>query len=308
MNHNNNNVDERQQTRTGNESNLVSTDNSNVIYDNDTTLNVHTTPATNSFVDSANVYDAIDELQTKDQFATCSLEQQRPTSVEDLVGRLDFWQPIENRGILHLVARIVYSLPTANSQAHNETRRKRESFQILIERRAPSDLDGDFQFENTKSQREEKQPIQLRHELFLADDCEPNNRRAGDNQTAASGGLFGEIKSTKISASGARRTVDIDAELVVGQFNLTGTNGIENKCLQLKLLHEDRGTELIGKCQVKVGATAPQQMENQNNNNAETKLDFASSVSVVQPVREELLKPTENYTKKTEKHNKLSAN
>lgn len=271
-------------------------DNLNVIYDNDTTIvelatapHAKQRPSTsggagtpNSFVHS----ESADQVQeTSDQFATCLLEPSLAAGSQfhGLVGRLNFWQPIQNRGVTHLVARLRYSIRSPaepdQSQASSAkaagpgapARRRRESFQAPIER-APGDADA-----------HQQQPVEavgskLRHCVWLVERAAglAGCATADGHAHQTDGKLVAELVSTATVSGDRSQVVDVDAELIVAHFNLTGTNSLAGKCLHLSLAD---GLQPIGVCEVTLSDDLP----------PATGLDHYPSVSVVQPVREDLL-------------------
>lgn len=313
-------------------------DNLNVIYDNDTEhidlsppqqqqqqeqllvagnergqrgSNGSVKQAKSSFVHGEH-FDDIQEQQ--DAYATCLLEPIKRNSADDVVvtnltGRLNFWQPIQNRGVLHLIARFRY-VSTATPRGAGEpgdlatargAREKRESFQTPIEHRPPILTELDRQKHDMVVQK------QRHHQIWLLKEC-PDSLTSNDinsdnsNGTVASaqaesqarqvqsGTLLAEVKSKE-----SQGTIDIDAESVVGKFNLTDTNSIMNKCLELSFgtseLPRDEsstkgssalspdGPKTLGFCKIVQSKNLPPVGE----------LEHLPSVSEVQPIREDLL-------------------
>lgn len=174
-------------------------------------------------------------------------------------GRFNFWQPINNQGVLHLLVRIRYQLDIKESSTEfNATAihqiNKRESFRAPIER-APNG--------NDSSQHSSRTSTLLKHQVWLVDSC--------DSDVPATGRLLTHLSPT---GNGGGGIVDVDAEIAVSQFNLTGTNAITNKYLLLNL---PDGIP-VGCCSV-----------SQTDNLPASELDNLPSVSVVQPQREDLL-------------------
>lgn len=284
---------------------LNNIDNLNVIYDNDTTLTIEmassTPPSLSPDVGAPNEvanqstgcgkwrsqgsfvnFESGDDIQeVSDQFATCLLAGNKSAHIQQLLGRLNFWQPIKNRGLLHLIARIQY-----NTTAHE--RKRRESFQTIVEHRPHT---------NETTTTSSPTGGQLRHQIWLLDLGEEDCNSVDGSQLAglnAINNLLGEMVSTttrETHPNGGEHskhllTVDIDAELIVNRFNLTGAaNPIVEKCLVLtgagneKQAGGEPTRHSIGSCRVTLSDRMPSVSE----------LDHLPSVSVVQPIREDLL-------------------
>lgn len=268
--------------------NELALDNLNVIYDNDTEhIELSQAPASpadgagaggkaapnGSFVHGEHGDEAPEQ---QDNYATCPLDFSAANApLSSSVGRMNFWQPIKNRGALHLLARLRYE-PTLVVVSANQTgsegrqsRLRRESFQTLIERVAPSS--GGLQNESATGKA---RPHRV-HRLWLLDDC-------GSAQTRRS--LFAELKSHELPNA----TVDLDAELVLAKYNLTEPNSIIGKCLQLEAASSDGDVaaaesaserNILASCTVLASDNLPPVSE----------LEHVASVSQLQPVREELL-------------------
>ena len=199
-----------------------------------------------------------EELQERDRFATCWLE---PAPGRQLaagpLGRLDFWQADQNRGLLHLLARVRFELPLERS--------RRESFQLPVER-APAN-GSEFV----------PPAARLRHQIWLISSPGDAGSCANISGQLAGGSLLAELKSEPTGG----RTVDLDVELAVARFNLGEPNSIIGKCLLLTRTGGPDGSSAgpIGGCRVAESAVLPPTAE----------LDLPPSVSQVQPVPEALL-------------------
>lgn len=272
-------------------SSTTTLDNSNVIYDNDTTLvldllqtqqpiklqqqHTHQQPAPiiksngnylndsrrsskglNDFINS----DRNEELESKENYATCLLEamEKSNVSVSDLIGRLNFWQPINNGGVMHLLVRVRYHQLKGHQQQQQRQSKsiaKRESFRIPIEKPMDSDLNNSRSVKISENRYE-------KHLIWLVDNCSSGERK-----------LLAEVSSTNTTANSL---VDLDAELIVSQFNLTGNH---NQISEKHLLFNLPNGQSIGCCKVNLIETLPV-----------NELDMiTSSVSVVQPTNEDLL-------------------
>lgn len=241
-------------------------DNLNVIYDNDTTIvelhqskqqpneDPQLTPSitgkqrimTNTKIADFVISDRAEE-QERENFATCLLESQ---SRRQQIGRLNFWQPVNNGGILHLNVHVRYRRDLSGLSWH--ALNKRESFRTPIEQPPANGLLA------------EAKP-NLRHQIWLVESC----ARAEDGLKRR---LVSEVRPTG-DANG--EFVDVDAELVVAKFNLTGPNELANKHLTFNLPNG----KPISCCKVAITDSPQQAGEFEN----------LPAVSVVQPIRESLL-------------------
>lgn len=264
---------------TGTSAHEPNIDNLNVIYDNDTTIvelpvNVAKqqqpvlvvgtqqgrTPSTSSKSMSDFVNSDRTEENERENYATCQLESiNNTTSIIGLIGRLNFWQPIQARGALHLLARLRYLEKQQERQLPQKLsgldRRRRESFRAPVER-APAE--GTF-VNNTKSKLS-------RHQIWL----QPNGCFSLNDRR-----LLVEISQTNLdetSNGSSSRLIDIDAELMLSQFNLSGqSNVIIDKYLTL----ESPNGIPLGCCKV-----------SQTERMISSELDSLPSVSVLQPTRD----------------------
>lgn len=277
-----------------NNNNNNNIDNLNVIYDNDTSLaeqapnkqlaqqatGVLLTP---EFIGSDAKAEISKQLPAKplnqfvnrdrneefeqENYATCLFESNL-TNGTSLVGRINFWQAINNRGVLHLLARLRYELKTNTLISGNSSMKhavnKRESFRTLVEK-TPSDGADEL--------AAGRQPIKPKHQLWLIEsNLECQSERAALQLSKRR--LLAELSSAFSTMSQKLNTVDIDAELAIGQFNLTGSNDLINRWLVFSL---PDGSP-IGCCRVTQSSIMPA-----------SELDSLPSVNVVQPIKESLL-------------------
>lgn len=242
--------------------------------------------STNSFVHREHA----DETQEQqDNYATCLLMEtlseadHPPVNITKLAGRLNFWQPIENRGVAHMIARLRYSYDSEprgtplSDSSRQLLRRKRESFQTLIERAPPSMKD---QSETPTMTRPAAMGNQLVHQVWLHDDDDCTgairvNGEPGKEQRK----MVAELKAFVVNG-----TIDMDSELIVGHLNLTHTNSILDKCLRMNLLlanDENQTREIqVGHCKIVQSDSLPPVGELEQ---------VASVASNIQPLREDLL-------------------
>lgn len=277
--------------------NELALDNLNVIYDNDNEpaelnltsapvngfgqyqankreqTNGETAPSKSGFVHSEHA-DGV--LEQRDNYATCSLQSTKANNslARNLVGRLNFWQPIENRGVLHMIARLQFELSNNTTAAATLTRRRRESFETLVEQVAPNQ--GQPAIETRKTIK-----------IWLSNDAQESD--CHNSLVANSTGsrkLFAEL-IWAANEQFNKTVVDIDAELVVNRFNLTAPESIIGKCLHLE--HEQESFT-FATCKILSSANLPPVSE----------LEHLASLGSVQPIREELLfasaKPTPTPT------------
>lgn len=201
--------------------------------------------STSSFVHREH---ADESQEQQDNYATCLLTvPTEPSSaaatqvnISKLAGRLNFWQPIQNRGVAHMIARLRYEYNSNNSSKDITTstkldssqqlrRRRRESFQSLIERAPPAMKD-----QNETTMSRPSMGNQLVHQVWLHDDDCTNavaiaNVNKGETQVKRK--LLAELKAIVVNG-----TIDMDSELIIGHLNLAETNSILNKCLRISLL------------------------------------------------------------------------
>lgn len=225
--------------------------------------------AKDAFVNS----DQNDELE-RENYASCRMDLVKDIRYDSgeskssgFYGRLNFWQPVNNSGVMHLVARINYNRDSISKQqvSHNIT--KRESFRTPIERPPAEGISAD------------REALRLRnkHQIWVVDSCENYKQRSN---------LLAELIPTDpmsynyqfANSNGNNNNnnnlVNIDAEIIVSQFNLTDTNQISSRYLTLEL----PDNLIIACCQVI-----------NTNNPATNEFDSWTSVSMVQPVREDIL-------------------
>lgn len=273
----------------------IAIDNLNVIYDNDTNLVESPQSSSSSSLGATNTgkprssitmgdfvnCDRPEEME-RENYATCKLEpiqtenktSESPQEIEALLGRINFWQPINSRGILHMLVRVRYQQQqqTISSQP-GRLITKRESFRLPIE--LPPTNSSSLIGSATNSRGNRKHIIRL-----SADDCstisdkkmmanlsDQNQIIVGEPSATTTGSLMGQIE---------KNLVDLDAELSVAQFNLTGLNELVKKYLVLTL----PSGKPIGCCQV----IETEQL-------VSSELDNLPSIQVVQPTRDELLPP-----------------
>lgn len=183
----------------------------------------------------------------QENYASCLVERSQHDSplISDQAGRLNFWQPINNRGALHLVAHYTYRLAPAKLT-------RRESFRTPIER-APSDNATALDKLIRSSQLE-------RDQVWLVASCEDDltaTMMAQEDATATlhskSAALLAELTRQQVDPA----TAEVDSEVVVRQFNLTGLNEITNKYLLLLKRHDERRATRIACCKVTKTNTMP---------------------------------------------------
>lgn len=187
-------------------------------------------------------------------------------------GRLNFWQPIHNGGIMHLVAKIRYTKQTTSieqpqaSSLHNIT--KRESFRAPIERPPAEGISPEQEASRQKN----------KHQIWIVPSCQvdsnndwPRKHLVAELNPPLSGPEFAPIDNNSTSFS---NIVNIDAELMVPRYNLTETNEIANKYLMIEMPNGNA----LACCQVNLTAQAPSPSE------LET---WTSGVSIVQPIRDD---------------------
>lgn len=219
-----------------------------------------------SFINFDDVDCADESNKNSDNFATCQLEQvsanHRSAANSNKIGRLNFWQPKENRGATHLIARFRYhsnQTRAASDAGTTLARKRRESFTVPIGREMPPTIEA-------------SQMRFLRHKIWLSSsaDCSP----------ASSNTLMWELKVPSASNESAQ-LVDVDAESIVGKnFHLVGDKSIVDKCIVLTVSSAGDAAELpVASCKVVSANSMPLTDE----------LDHLPSVSVVQPIREDLL-------------------
>lgn len=271
-------------------------DNINVIYDNDTTVlelplddNYGGLSSGNSLSfgkhkSSSKMGDFVNSDRTeeveRENYATCLIEPFGDVKqVGSQVGQLNFWQAINNRGALHILARFRYTEHGVNKDntATNDSRQpvfhsieKRESFRAPVEH-IPIGINNSVGINNYL-----KRSI---YRIWMANECKAvvNNERSLFIELSPSIELPQQNDEIKI--------VDFDAELTIGRFNLSGPNSILNKHLVFELPDQFNKQEMARKfacCKIKQVDSFPV-----------NELDNLASVSVVQPVREDLLKATE---------------
>lgn len=242
-----------------------------------------------SFVNSERADEEPQEPQ--DNYATCLLE---PTNVDsdstpgghNLTGRLNFWQPVQNRGVMHLVARLRYEVNLTNVANSRSGRERRESFQTLIERAPPSHMELGSSAASSSPVAELDQlkhsmaaRNQVVHQIWL-NEC---HLLANSTASETNGRLLAELKAFVTNGS---HLVDIDSEATVGHFNLTDTNSIVDKCLHLTQLvpGESTGAHIsLAHCRVAQSERLPPV------NELDQPASVQSPASNIQPVREELL-------------------
>lgn len=213
----------------------------------------------------------------RENFATCLVERSQGDGqqIEDQSGRLNFWQPINNRGVMHLAAHYTYKLVAAKDK---QARSRRESFRAPIER-APSDNPAALDKLIRSSHLE-------RDQIWLVASCEGNftppiqpSSEAGTPPSAtgsASSKLLAELTRQQVDPS----TVEIDSELIVGQFNLTGVNEIANKHLLLLRRQDERLATRIACCKVIQTNTMPASgLPERANKTIQATRDFHQSAS-----------------------------
>jgi hypothetical protein len=218
--------------------------------------------STSSFVHREHA-DETEEQQ--DNYATCLLIAANDGSnqanagggVAKLAGRLNFWQPIQNRGVTHMIARLRYEYHSSsiNSQSADETnntniatdgsssthdkqrsRQKRESFQALIERPPPV----------MSMAKPAPTAHTLIHQIRLYDhDCSSLPPLTTNNSASKAGKLVAELKADLVNG-----TVDMDSELIVGHLNLAEPNPIINKCLRVILTKANGRSDPIDRVRV----------------------------------------------------------
>lgn len=283
-----------------NSNNSAAIDNINVIYDNDTTvvelptndnyegLNSNTvsfgkhkssSKMMNDFINS----DRTEEVE-RENYATCLFEPLgNSKQVSSQVGRLNFWQPINNRGALHVLVRFRYiehNLNGANLSEPAHSVKRRESFRAPVEQ-IPDGINNSLQINNSIKKK--------KHQIWLTNECKTIHH---DRQ------LLIEVNPTVESSqpNNESKVIDFDAELTIAHVNLSGANSIINKHLIIEL-PDHLNNKQVGRefacCKVKQVETFPI-----------TELDNLASISVVQPIREDLLITTSTITpivsKKTE--------
>lgn len=190
----------------------------------------------------------------RENYATCLVEGSPSDGqqIQDQAGRLNFWQPINNRGVMHLVAHYTYKLAPAKQL------RRRESFRAPIER-APSDSPTALDKLIRSNHLE-------RDQIWLVNSCDANFTPPSSSSVAAAaassspspdqvsaGQLLAELTRQQVDPA----TVEVDSELVVGQFNLTGLNEIANKHLLLFRRRDERLATRIACCKVIQTDTMP---------------------------------------------------
>lgn len=261
-------------------------------------------------------------MNERENFATCKLEPpllvytngtvqncRNGNGTEqfgtNLVGRLNFWQPIYNRGILHLLARVRYTRVRPEPASSNETvtapnespvaemksaeRNKRESFRIPIERARPFNgsqpMNDDWHAISAAStsnlpQRDIGKQTSPRHQIWLVT---PDSSCGCGASSKSAPQLVAELRrseQTDVSVSGAG-VVDIDAEIALGRFSLAPSTSSTDNANNLigKYLSLTFGDETVACCQVTQSDTLPPVKD----------IGHLPSVSVVQPIREDLL-------------------
>lgn len=281
--------------------NSAAIDNINVIYDNDTTvLELQTNDNYDGLNSNANLFskhkspskmndfinsDRTEEVE-RENYATCLFEPLGDSRrVGSQMGRLNFWQPINNRGALHVLVRFRYTEYTMNETNSREpvhSIKRRESFRAPIER-VPDGINSGPQMNNSIEKK--------KHQIWLANECKTIHQHDGQ--------LLIEVSPTIESSQpdNGSKVIDFDAELTIAHFNLSGANSIMNKHLIIELPNHHLNSKQVGRefacCQVKQVDTFPI-----------TELDNLASISVIQPVREDLLITTSTIapvvSKKTE--------
>lgn len=272
-----------------NYNNSAAIDNINVIYDNDTTIlelspndnygglslnslifgKQHKSPSKiGEFINS----DRTEEVE-RENYATCLIEPfGNIKHINSQAGQLNFWQAINDRGPLHILVRIRHKeyenskLNTTNDLRHPvHPIEKRESFRAPVEHIPTGITDGSRL--NRKI-----------YQIWMANECKTvrNDRQ-----------LLVEVSPTfeTPQQTDGHKVVDFDAELTINHFNLTGKNSILNKHLIIELPDQLNRREIAREfacCKV-----------NQVNSFPVNELDNFASISIVQPVREDLLAATE---------------
>lgn len=195
----------------------------------------------------------------KENYASCLVEKSPNDSeqINDQWGRLNFWQPINNRGVLHMVAHYTYKFAEQQQQQLRQVKqlRRRESFRAPIER-LPTAADSS---PTTSSLDQLIRSNHLnRDQIWLVNSCDPNDfTAAADDKTiddsSGSQRLVAELTRQLVEPA----MVEVDSELIVGQFNLTGLNEITNKHL-LVVRRQDKGRAArIACCKVSQTDTMP---------------------------------------------------
>lgn len=203
--------------------------------------------------------DHIDEIE-RENHATCRMVLIQNITDEreqaNFFGRLNFWQPVNNSGVMHLVARIQYSQSLTSN--HNHTISKRESFRAPVERPPAEGIPADKAISRLLN----------KHQIWLVQSC--NSYKKLDS-------LLAELTPTPQvtpNATTSDKLVNFDVELVVAHYNLTESNELADRYLIFQLPNG----KTLACCQVNLTENPPI-----------NELDGWSSVSMVQPVREDLL-------------------
>ena len=195
----------------------------------------------------------------QDNLATCHLSGLN--SSNSILGRLNFWQPKEARGVTHLLARFRYARAQAPA-----ARARRESFTLPIEREPPAG--GDPQAASALEPNLAKaapSARQIRHQVWLIG--------------AANSSQLGQpLASLKVANSmEAQHLVDVDVETTLGkEFHLSGDKSIIGRQLRVTLSPNNASELHLASCTI----VAVQQRLPAD------ELDHLPSVSVVQPTRE----------------------
>jgi len=292
------------------------TDNLNVIYDNDTAitgsayekstgdsskgqtppmsenngtfeLNLRNKHANNNVQSGFINMDQTEPDETnknQDNFATCLLASIRDGKA---IGRLNFWQPKENRGAAHLIARFRYPKGEYLTRTNDKLERKRrESFSVPIEGETPQNMMDNC---NQVTMHLLKHKIWLRHPLNDTD-CSSTIEPIRNNNSTI---LMSELKVPS-SKHDSDELVDLDAETIIGKsFHLAGDESFVGRCIALTVSmnssnksdesENDKNSEaniFLATCKVTSSSTMPSN---------DHELDHSPSVSVVQPIREDLL-------------------
>lgn len=272
----------------------VSLDNLNVIFDNDTSIvevshsssPLSLSPTTAININSSNRHSSDNEPRLKgsvrdgfingehseeadrESYATCRLipDQNDSELEKTFYGRLNFWQPVNNGGVLHLVARILYK-SVNHTTDYNHTIIKRESFRTPIERPPVEGISAD------------REAIRLRnrHQIKLVQRCQDIASQDGElfaELITASPNVFSGNKMDVDNRKEEDRNIVFDSEMIVPRFNLTDINGIEGRYLSLV----SPKNKTIACCRVET-----------TNNPATNESENWSSVSVVQPIKVDFL-------------------
>lgn len=215
------------------------------------------------------------EETEKENFATCLLEEFSGQQIaQNLIGRLNFWQPVNNRGVLHLLVRIRYM--RINDSQRANSRKRRESFRTPVER-APMNSSSTLLIHPEFSAK-------FRHQIWLVDNCKSNSlvlNKTNHTNLLAEASIYSDalsspnrINNTNNNINNTADIFDLDSELIVAKFNLTGTNGLVGRHLNFVV----PSGEQVACCQVTNSDILPA-----------SELDNLPSISVVQPTPEHLL-------------------